>query len=131
MADQTRLIHELHRPIRSAGINAHALSAAHTSANTYYLDELGPVAARSYPRPSRSDGAHRPHFHPAYARYGYRWAFGAVAHRSGLVLIETSASRDTDARLQFLDRPEGIAPAGDAYLIIDALPLHRSVETLL
>ena len=47
MADQTRLIHELHRPIRSAGINAHALSAAHTSANTYYLDELGPVAART------------------------------------------------------------------------------------
>lgn len=95
------------------------------------LDELGPVAARSYPSPSWSDDAHRPHFRPAYARYGYRWAFGALAHRSGQVLIETSATRDTAAWLQFLDRLEGLAPPGDAYLIIDALPLHWSVETML
>jgi DDE superfamily endonuclease len=95
------------------------------------LDELGPVAARSYPGPSWSDGAHRPHFRPAYARYGYRWAFGALAHRSGQVLIETGATRDTAAWVQFLDRLEGFAPPGDAYLIIDALPLHWSVETML
>jgi hypothetical protein len=47
------------------------------------LDELGPVAARSYPSPSWSDGAHRPQFPPRYARHGYRWAFGALAHRTG------------------------------------------------
>lgn len=78
------------------------------------LDELGPIAARSYPGPSWSDAAHRPHFLPEYARYGYRWAFGALAHRSGQVLIETSATRDTATWLQFLDRLEGFAPPGDA-----------------
>ena len=74
---------------------------------------------------------HRPHFPPAYARYGYRWAFGALAHRSGKVLVATSAARDTAAWLDFLDRLEGFAPPGNAYLIVDALPLHWSVETML
>jgi len=39
------------------------------SSTVICLDERGPVAARSYPGPSWSDGAHRPHFHPAYACY--------------------------------------------------------------
>jgi DDE superfamily endonuclease len=95
------------------------------------LDELGPIAARRSPGPSWSDEAHRPHFHPAYARYGYRWAFGALAHRRGAAFIETVATRDTAAWLHFLDGREAFAPPGDAYLIVDALPLHWSVETML
>lgn len=95
------------------------------------LDELGPVAARSYPGPSWSDDAHRPHFCPAYARHGYRWAFGALAHRSGKVLVETGPARDTAAWLHFLDRLEAFAPAGNVYLIVDALPLHWTLETML
>jgi DDE superfamily endonuclease len=95
------------------------------------LDELGPVAARSYPGPSWSNDAHRPHFRPAYARHGYRWAFGALAHRSGKVLVETGPTRDTAAWLHFLDRLEAFAPAGDIYRIVDALPLHWSMDTML
>lgn len=95
------------------------------------LDELGPVAARSYPGPSGSDDAHRPHFCPSYARHGYRWAFGALAHRSGKVLVETGPSRDTAAWLHFLDRLEAFAPGGDVFLIVDALPLHWSMDTML
>jgi hypothetical protein len=95
------------------------------------LDELGPIAARRYPGPSWSDDAHRPHFRPEYARHGYRWAFGALAHRTGAVLVETTATRDTVAWLRFLDSVEAFAPPGDAYLIVDALPLHWSVDTML
>jgi hypothetical protein len=61
------------------------------------LDELGPVAAKHSPGPSWSDDAHRPYFRPSYARHGYRWAFGALAHRSGTVWVETAATRDTPA----------------------------------
>src|SRR5215469_4080216 len=96
------------------------------------LDELGPIAARRYP-PGRSwsDDAHRPHFRPSYARHGYRWAFGALAHRTGAVLVETTATRDTAAWLHFLDGLEAFTPPGAAFLIVDNLSLHWSVDTML
>jgi hypothetical protein len=78
------------------------------------LDELGPIAARSDPGPSWSDATHRPHFHPSYARHGSRWAFGALAHRTGAVFVETTATRDTAAWLHFLDGLESFTPPGDA-----------------
>jgi len=95
------------------------------------LDELGPVAARSYPGPSWSEDTHRPHFPPSYARHGYRWAFGALAHRTGAVCVGTASTRDTAAWLDFLDRLEAFAPPGEASLIVDALPLHWSIDTML
>jgi DDE superfamily endonuclease len=95
------------------------------------LDELGPVAAKSYPGPSWSDDAHRPHVPPSYARHGYRWAFGALAHRTGAVCVQTASTRDTAAWLHFLDGLENFAPPGEAYLIVDALPLHWSIDTML
>ncbi len=64
------------------------------------LDELGPVAAKSYPGPSWSEDAHRPHFHPRYARHGYRWAFGALKHPQRRRRAETAATRDTAAWLR-------------------------------
>ena len=95
------------------------------------LDELGPVAAKSYPGPSWSADAHRPHFRPSYARHGYCWAFGALAHRTGDVYLETASTRDTAAWLRFLDSLEPFAPPGEVYLIADALPLHWSIDTML
>jgi hypothetical protein len=95
------------------------------------LDELGPIAARHYPGPGWSDDTHRPHCRPDYARPGYRWAFGALAHRTGAAFVETVATRDTTAWLHFLDGRETVAPPGDAYLIVDALPLHWTLDTLL
>jgi hypothetical protein len=92
---------------------------------------LGPVAAKAYPGPSWTDEAHRPHFTPDYARHGYVWAYGALAHRAGRVLVEIAARRTTATWLQFLDRLEDFIPAGEVYLIVDALPLHWTLETML
>lgn len=94
-------------------------------------DELGPIGARCYPGPRWSSDAHRPHFRPDYARHGYRWAFGALAHRTGAVYVQTASTRDTAAWLHFLDGLEAFAPPGDAYLIVDNLPLHWSVNSML
>jgi hypothetical protein len=95
------------------------------------LDECGPLAVRSYPAPSWSDEAHRPHFRPDYARFGYRWAYGAFEPRTGRVQVQTVATRDTASWLAFLDQVEAFVPPGEAYLITDALPLHWSVDTML
>ena len=40
---------------------------------------------------------------PDYARHGYRWAFGALAYRTGTALVVPAATRDTAAWLRFLD----------------------------
>lgn len=95
------------------------------------VDELGPIAARRYPGPSWSPDAHRPHFRPDYARYGYRWAYGALRHRTGAVFLHSAAARDTASWLAFLDGLEAFVPEGEVSLIIDALPLHWTLDTML
>lgn len=89
------------------------------------------MAAKAYPGPSWADDAHRPHFAPDYARHGYVWAYGALAHRAGRVLLVVAARRTPATWLQFLDRLEAFAPDGEVYLIVDALPLHWTLETML
>lgn len=95
------------------------------------LDEMGPVAAKAYPGSSWADDAHRPHFQPDYSRHGKRWVYGALLHRQGRVYIETAATRNTESWLHFLDGLEGFAPPGEVYLIVDALALHWTLETML
>jgi hypothetical protein len=46
-------------------------------------------------------------------------------------LTPTAATRDTAAWVAFLNRLEVFNTAGEAYLIIDALPLHCSHDTML
>ena len=96
------------------------------------LDERGPVAARRYPPGGAwADEAHRPHHRPDYARGGYCWAYGALKHRTGEVLLETATTRDSASWLRFLDRLETFAPEGAVYLILDGLPLHWTIDTML
>lgn len=95
------------------------------------IDEKGPVAAKSYPGPSWSADTHRPHFRPDYSRNGYVWAFGAMIHREGKALVETAETRNTASWLHFLDSLEGFVPEGEVYLIVDALPLHWTIDTML
>ncbi len=95
------------------------------------LDEFGPTAAKSYPGPGWSAHAHRPHFRQDYTRHGYIWAFGALQHRTGAVFRETADTRDPRSWPPFLDGLEAFAPAGDVPRIVDALPLHWTLETML
>jgi transposase len=43
----------------------------------------------------------------------------------------TAATRDTTSWLGFLDHLEAFVPTGEVYLIVDALPLHWTVDTML
>jgi hypothetical protein len=95
------------------------------------VDEMGPIAARSYPGPSWSEDSHRPHFRPSYHRNGYVWAYGALIHREGKTLVKTCGTRNTKSWLDFLDSLEGLVPEGKVYLIVDGLPLHWTLDTML
>lgn len=96
------------------------------------LDERGPVAARAYPPVGGwASDAHRPHYRPDYARHGYCWAYGALKHRTREVFVETAAVRDTASWLHSLDGLEAFAPEGAVYRIVDALPLHWPLDTML
>ena len=106
---------------------------AHTHQNTTRHAPRRAVLSQSqleYESPSPT------HFCPDEARYGYRWAYGALVHRSGPVFLQTTATqttatRDTASWLHFLDGLEPFAPPGGAYLMVDGLPLHWSVDTML
>lgn len=89
------------------------------------------MAAKAYPGPSWAEAGHRLHFRPDYRRYGYVWAYGALAHRSGQVLVETAERRNTTSWLHFLDQLEAFVPTGEVDLILDGLVLHWGVETML
>lgn len=89
------------------------------------------MAAKSYPGPSWAEDGHRPHFIPDYARHGYLWTYGALVHREGKVWIETAEVRDTASWLHFLDGLERFVPEGEVYLIVDPLPLHWTLATML
>lgn len=45
--------------------------------------------------------------------------------------MQTADTRDTGSWLRLLDGLETFAPDGEVYLIIDALPLHWTVDTML
>ncbi len=94
-------------------------------------DELGPVAAKAYPGPAWADDGHRPPFTPRYWRHGYLWTDGALAHRDGKAFIETASARNTATWLPFLDGLKRFVPAGEVYLIVDARPLHGTLDTML
>jgi hypothetical protein len=96
-----------------------------------HVDELGPVAAKSSPSPSWSDDTHRPPFRPDYSRHGDLWGYGALAHREGKTFIETADVRTTASWLRFLDGLESFVPEGEVYVIVDPLPLHWTMDTML
>lgn len=89
------------------------------------------MAAKAYPGPSWSEDSHRPQFKPSYERNGVLWVYGAMAHREGRVLIDNVDARNTITWLDFLDKLESFVPAGDVYLIVDALRLHWTLDTML
>jgi hypothetical protein len=60
-----------------------------------------------------------------------RGANGALAHREGRVFVGTADRRDTGTWLQFLDHLAAFVPDGEVYLIVDPLPLHWTVDTML
>jgi len=103
------------------------------------LDEMGPVAAKSYPgarvvREARAGApAARAVQEVDYGRRGKGDIFGAFRPATGEALTHDDLGRTTANWVDFLERVEAWVPAAveRVYAILDNLSVHRAPDALL
>jgi hypothetical protein len=97
------------------------------------IDELGPLAAKTYPGQEWKLGPHRATFEPDYGRRGTLWAHGAFEPATGQAALVLSGHRDSASHLQLLEQIPTVFPADRWLLIEDNLSVHhsRNVKTAL
>jgi transposase len=90
------------------------------------IDELGPIAVKTYPGEEWKLGPYRATFEPDYGRRGFIWVHGAFEPATGLAAILCSPARDSASHIQLLEQVV-IIFASDRWLIIeDNLIIHKS-----
>jgi hypothetical protein len=104
------------------------------------LDEMGPVAAKSYPgqalvrpAPAAGAGAERATQEIDYGRRGKGYVFGAFRPATGDAFAVPYDGRTTANWVAFLEQVETWVDAGAEriYAILDNLSMHRTLDVLL
>lgn len=95
------------------------------------IDELGPLAVKTYPGAEWQQGDDRATFQPDYGRRGVLWVHGAFEPASGQAALFLSPSRDSHSHIQLLETVVTDFPSQRWLLIEDNLSTHRSRETQL
>jgi transposase len=95
------------------------------------LDELGPIAVKTYPGEEWKQGPNRATFEPDYGRRGKLWVHGAFEPASGQATILMSPSRDSASHIQLMEKVVTEFPADQWLIIEDNLSTHVSRETKL
>jgi transposase len=95
------------------------------------LDELGPLAVKTYPGEEWQPGQNRATFEPDYGRRGKLWVHGAFEPATGQAAILLSPGRDGASHIQLLERVLRDFPAEHWLIIEDNLSIHRSREVQL
>lgn len=95
------------------------------------VDELGPLAVKTYPGEEWKQGPNRATFEPDYGRRGVLWVLGAFEPASGEATILLSPRRDSASYIQLLEKMVTAFPSERWLLITDNLSTHRSRETAL
>jgi transposase len=95
------------------------------------LDELGPLAVKTYPGEVWQQGRNRATFEPDYGRRGLLWVLGAFEPATGQATILLSPRRDSASYIQLLEKIIPTFPADRWLLITDNLSTHCSRETTL
>jgi len=100
---------------------------------TICLDELGPLAVKTYPGAEWKAADLRATFEPDYGRRGTVWVHGAFEPATGQAAIILSDKRDAASHIQLLERVLSVFPAQRWLLIEDNLSTHhsRDVKTAL
>jgi transposase len=94
------------------------------------IDELGPLAVKTYPGEGWQVGSHRATFEPDYGRRGKLWVHGAFEPATGQASIVLSPHRDSISHIQLLEQVIRTFPADRWLLIEDNLSIHRSRNVL-
>jgi transposase len=95
------------------------------------VDEMGPIAVKTYPGEEWKLGPHRATFEPDYGRRGKVWIHGAFEPASGEAAILMSPSRDSASHIQLLEQVVIQFPADRWLIIEDNLVIHRSRQVRL
>lgn len=95
------------------------------------VDELGPIAVKTYPGEEWKVGPNRATFEPDYGRRGFLWVHGAFEPATGQAAIVLSPSRDSKSHIQLLETVVTDFPSERWIVIEDNLSTHHSRETQL
>lgn len=95
------------------------------------VDELGPIAVKTYPGEEWKFGPNRATFEPDYGRRGKVWVHGAFEPASGQGTILMSPSRDSASHIQLLEQVIVTFPSDRWLIIEDNLSIHISRQTRL
>jgi len=95
------------------------------------LDELGPIAVKTYPGEEWKLGPNRATFEPDYGRRGKIWVHGAFEPATGKAAMVMSPRRDSASHIQLLEKIIVAFPAERWLIIEDNLSTHVSHETRL
>ena len=95
------------------------------------VDELGPLAVKTYPGAEWVSGPQRATFEPDYGRRGKLWVHGAFEPARGQATLVLSARRDSASHLQLLEQMITRFPAKRWPIVADNLSIHRSREVQL
>jgi transposase len=95
------------------------------------VDEMGPMAVKTYPGEEWKEGPNRATFEPDYGRRGKLWVHGAFEPATGKALIVLSPSRDSASHVQLLEKIMTTFPAERWLIIEDNLSTHLSQHTKL
>jgi len=95
------------------------------------LDELGPIAVKTYPGEEWKLGPNRATFEPDYGRRGNVWVHGAFEPASGQATILMSPRRDSASHIQLLEQVICHFPADRWLIVEDNLSIHKSRQTRL
>ena len=90
------------------------------------IDELGPLAVKTYPGAEWKSTPGRAKFEPDYGRRGKLWVHGAFEPATGTAEIVLSASRDGASHIRLLECMIERFPSDRWLVIEDNLSIHRS-----
>jgi transposase len=90
------------------------------------IDELGPLAAKTYPGETWQTGPYRATFEPDYGRRGTLWVHGALEPTTGEATFLLSPRRDGATHIQLLEQMITTYPADRWLVIEDNLSIHKS-----
>lgn len=90
------------------------------------IDELGPLAAKTYPGAEWHDARQRATFTPDYGRRGTLWVHGAFEPATGTADILLSDARDGASHIRLLEQMITAFPADRWLVIEDNLSTHHS-----
>ena len=93
------------------------------------LDELGPLAVKTYPGETYVPQGRRATYEPDYGRRGVLWVHGAFEPATGEAALTFSARRDSASHIALLERVVSAFPSERLLLIADNLSTHHSRDT--